>query len=218
MRLYVDTVDRREAEEAVRSGLVYGITSNPFLFRSGLDKPLLRLVEELLPYVGNEFHVQVPGRSGEEYFRNGQRVFELDPKRIVVKIPTHREGVEGMRLLKEVGVRVTATAVTTVHQAIAVALLGVDYVAPFMARADESGYSGSELIRGIAEVYRVHGVKTLIIAASIRNPVQVVEAFRAGAHAVTVKHSLFRELAESPASRRIIGQMNEIWSRTELGW
>ncbi|MCD6195681.1 MAG: hypothetical protein J7J82_02730 [Staphylothermus sp.] len=218
MKLYVDTIVLNEIKDAMSSGFVYGITSNPFLFKNGLKKPYRELIEELAPYVKNEFHVQVPGRTHEEYIRNAHRIYDIDPGKIFVKIPASREGIKAMKALKETGVRITATAVTSVTQAIVLALLGADYVAPFVTRLDESGYDGLETLKDIIEIYRNHNVKTKILAASIRTSRQVIEAYRLGAYGVTVKYSLFAKLIDSPASQEIIKQMDNIWDKTPLGW
>ena len=218
MKLYVDTIVLDEIKDAMNSGYVYGITSNPFLFKNGLKKSYRELIEELAPYVRNEFHVQVPGRNHEEYIQYAHRIYDIDPSKIFVKIPTSREGIKAMKILKETGVRITATAVTSVTQAIAVALLEVDYAAPFVTRLDESGYNGLEILKDIIEIYRNNNIKTKIIAASIRTPRQVIEAYKLGAYGVTIKYDMFTKLVDSPISQEIIKQMNNIWDKTPLGW
>lgn len=211
VRLYVDSIVKSEIIEAIGSGFVYGVTSNPFIFSNDVKTSLKKLVEELTPYVGNEFHVQVPGRNCDEYVKNALTIYNIDPKKIVIKIPMHSEGVKAIKMLKEMGVRVTVTAITNVGQAIVAALLGADYVAPFIARVEESGYSGIDVIKMIVEMYRVHRVRTLVLAASIRTPMQLVNAFIAGASCATVKYSLLKSIVDSAVSNRIISQMNEIW-------
>lgn len=216
LRLYIDSIVKDEIIEAMESGFIYGVTSNPFILGSSVKKSLKSLVEELIPYVGNEFHVQVPGKNSDEYVRNAIAIHSIDAKKIVIKIPMHNEGVKAMKMLKEMGVRVTATAVTNVGQAILAALLNVDYVAPFVARVEESGYSGIDLIREIVEVYRVHRVRTLVLAASIRTPIQLIEVFKAGADCATVRYSIIRSFIESAVSNRIINQMNEFWKEIKV--
>ncbi len=216
MRLYIDSIMKNEIVEAIESGFIYGVTSNPFIFSNNLKISLKSLVEELIPYIGNEFHVQVPGRDSSEYVKNALTIFNIDPKKVVIKIPMHSEGVKAMKMLKEVGVRITATAITNVIQGIVAALLGVDYVAPFIARVDESGYSGVELVKQLAEIYRIHKAKTLILAASIRTLTQLVNAFRAGADCATIKYSIFKNVVESDISSKIIFQMNEIWKEIKV--
>ena len=68
----------------------------------------------------------------------------------------------------------------------------------------------------MAEIYRIHKVKTSILAASIRTPIQLVNAFRAGADCATIKYSLFKNIVESTISNRIIFQMNEIWKKIRV--
>ncbi len=216
MRLYVDTVDPREIDEAMGSGVVYGVTSNPFLYAERGVESLRSLVEELEPHVRNELHVQVPGRRNSELVDNALMVYEVNPRKIVVKIPAIAEGFKAMRQLKERGVRVTATAVTTASQAILASLVGADYVAPYVGRVDEAGYGGMELLRTIIEIYRAQRTDTMILAASMRSPGQVVEAYRLGADAVTVKYSMFRRLMESQLTEAIMRQVDDIWRGIRL--
>lgn len=43
-----------------------------------------------------------------------------------------------------------------------------------------------DLVRQIAEIYRVQDFRTKVLAASIRNPLHVVDAALAGAHGATM--------------------------------
>lgn len=53
-----------------------------------------------------------------------------------------------------------------------------------------------ELVRTIAESFDVHGIATEIIAASVRHPIHVVEAARAGAHIATVPYALVIQMVK----------------------
>ena len=53
---------------------------------------------------------------------------------------------------------------------------------------------GMELVRTIAEIFEVHEINTEIIAASVRHPIHVIEAARAGAHIATVPHALVKKI------------------------
>jgi transaldolase len=213
MRLYVDTIILDEIKKAMESGFVYGITCNPFLFKNKLNKPFKKLIEDLVPHIKNEFHVQVPGHNRDELIKNAYEIYEIDPKKIIIKIPISSENVTVVKILKENDIKVTGTAVTSIAQAIVLALLNVDYIAPFVSRLDEAGYNGMSILKNIIEIYRINNVKTKIIAASIRTLKQVISAYKLGADAVTVKYDLFIRLIDSGFSHDIINQMNNVWSK-----
>lgn len=60
---------------------------------------------------------------------------------------------------------------------------------------DDNGIvSGIDLVRQIAEMFRIHHLKTEVLAASLRNARQVREAALAGAHIATVPFPVFKEL------------------------
>ena len=69
---------------------------------------------------------------------------------------------------------------------------GATYVSPFIGRLDDNSVAGLEVIRSIAEVYRVQQVKkTQILAASIRDVYKVSRAFWNGANIVTMPPKIF---------------------------
>ena len=45
------------------------------------------------------------------------------------------------------------------------------------------------LLEHIAEIFAIHGIETEIIAASVRNPIHVIEAALAGADISTIPYS-----------------------------
>ncbi|MGC8987986.1 transaldolase family protein [Infirmifilum sp.] len=214
MRIYLDSINPEEIKWAVENRLVYGVTMNPFLLK-GVDtkkRSFIELIMELEPLVENEFHIQVPGINADELVKNALRVFSINEKKIVIKIPATEEGILAASILKRKGVRVTLTAVTTVNQALVANQIGVDYIAPFVTRVYELGGDGISLIKQIASIYKLNNSTTKIIAASIRSREQIVRAFLAGADAVTVKFDLLRKVLKSKKTSEIVEEMNKIWS------
>ena len=92
------------------------------------------------------------------------------------------------------GVRVNMTLVFTVEQAILCALAGATYVSPFIGRLDDNGGDGIGLIRDITTVFCHKGIKTKILAASIRDSRTVGKAFAVGAHICTVPVTVFDDM------------------------
>ncbi len=57
---------------------------------------------------------------------------------------------------------------------------------------------GIDLIEEIAEIFDIHGIETEIIAASIRNPIHVIDCARAGAQIATVPYKVLEQMTKHP--------------------
>ena len=95
------------------------------------------------------------------------------------------------KVLSDDGVRVNVTLIFNAAQAILASKAGATYVSPFIGRLDDNSVAGLEVVRSISEVYRVQGVKTQILAASIRDVYKVSRSFWNGAHIVTMPPKIF---------------------------
>ena len=72
--------------------------------------------------------------------------------------------------------------------------------------------NGLILIKDISEIFEVHGIRTEIIAASIRNPIHVIEAARLGAHIGTVPPAVIRTLLKHPLTDAGIEKFIADWN------
>jgi transaldolase len=70
----------------------------------------------------------------------------------------------------------------------------------YVASGGETRDAGARLIFEIANVYANYGITTEILAASIRNPVQVTECLLAGADILTVPANVLATVADHPLS------------------
>ena len=71
---------------------------------------------------------------------------------------------------------------------------------------------GMDLVRDIAEIFAVHGIETEIIAASVRNPIQVIEAAKAGADIATVPHNLVMQMIKHPLTDQGLEKFKADWA------
>ena len=70
-----------------------------------------------------------------------------------------------------------------------------------------------DLIKQIDEIYDKHEVETEILAASIRNPIEVPNAFRMGADVVTMPIDIFSKLYDHVLTKQGLDKFNEDWSQ-----
>ncbi len=75
---------------------------------------------------------------------------------------------------------------------------GATYVSPFIGRLDDIGNEGMNIIYDIVQIFDIHDIDTEIIAASIRHPIHVTEAAKAGAHIATVPYKVFLQMLNHP--------------------
>jgi transaldolase len=83
-------------------------------------------------------------------------------------------------------------------QAILAAKAGATYLSPFVGRVDDISWDGIALIEEISEIYNIQGYATEILAASIRTPLHIVQAAKAGADVVTCPLSSIMGLLKHP--------------------
>ena len=101
------------------------------------------------------------------------------------------------------------------QQALLAARAGATYVSPFLGRLDDIGSDGMILIRDIVEIFNVHGIKTEIIAASVRNPIHVMEAAKAGAHIATIPYGVIKQMINHPLTTAGIERFMADWAGLE---
>ena len=118
-----------------------------------------------------------------------------------------------LQKVKEIAEK-TITNVTLIFsapQALLAARAGATYVSPFLGRLDDIGQEGMALIEEIAEIFSIHEIPTEIIAASIRNPMHVSNAARAGSHIATVPYKVIKQMIGHPLTTIGIERFLKDW-------
>ncbi len=190
MRFFIDTANVDEIRAANDLGIISGVTTNPSLIaREGRD--FKAVIEEITSIVDGPISGEVKATTvkAEDMIREGREIAALHPN-MVVKIPMTLEGLKATHALNKYGIKTNVTLIFSPAQALLAARAGATYVSPFVGRLDDISYNGIDLISSIAEIFEIHDIETQIIAASIRNPVHVVEAAEAGAHIATVPYNI----------------------------
>jgi transaldolase len=90
---------------------------------------------------------------------------------------------------------------------------GATYVSPFLGRLDDIGEVGVNLVADICEIFDVHSLNCGVIAASIRNPVHVLEAAKIGADFATVPFSVLNQLSSHPLTTAGIERVLADWKK-----
>lgn len=198
MKFFIDTADIEEIRAAVDMGVICGVTTNPSLIaRTGRDfsSVVAEIAEILDGPISGEVKAETADASG--MISEGREIARIHPN-MIIKIPMTAEGLAAVKTLSSEGIRCNVTLVFTANQALLAAAAGAAYVSPFLGRLDDISTSGIELIRVISKIFRVHGLKTEIIAASIRNPMHVTDCALAGADIATVPLGVLNAMTRHP--------------------
>lgn len=198
MKFFIDTADVEEIKKAYEMGIICGVTTNPSLIaKEGRD--FVQVVKEIAETIDGPVSGEVKATTIEakEMIEEGRSIAKIH-KNMVVKIPMTVEGLKACKVLSAEGIRTNVTLIFSVNQALLAARAGASYVSPFLGRLDDINVRGMDLIREIAEVFKIAGIETEIIAASVRNPLHVTDCALAGADIATVPYKVLVQMTEHP--------------------
>jgi transaldolase len=213
MRFFIDTANLGEIRAAMEMGLVDGVTTNPSLMaREASDwREIAREICQLVP---GPISLEVIALDAEGMVREGRDLMQYGPH-VVVKVPMTAEGLKAVRILKSMNIETNVTLVFSAAQALLAAKAGAAYVSPFLGRLDDVGQDGMELVHQILTIFSNYGFSTQIIAASIRNPLHVIDAAMAGAHIATVPFKILTQLLQHPLTDKGIDAFLQDWKKKE---
>ncbi len=191
---------------------VRGVTTNPTIISREKSEffPMLFEIREIIG--DRQLHVQVTAECSEEMLCEAETITEKLGKDTYVKVPVNEEGIKTIKILKQNGYNVTATAIYTIQQAMLASSVGADYVAPYFNRMCNLNYDAKAVISDMAELFGIHGKNTKILAASFKNTNQIMEALSAGADAVTASPELYSKMLENPAVFSAIETFRNDWT------
>ena len=190
-------------------GVICGVTTNPSLIaKEGRD--FVEVVKEITSIVDGPISAEVISLEHEKMVEEALELAKIH-KNIVIKIPMCAEGLKAVKILSAKKIKTNVTLIFSAAQALLAARAGASYVSPFLGRLDDIGSEGMTLIRDIADIFAVHGIETEIIAASIRNPIHVIEAAKAGCDIATVPYKVIVQMINHPLTEKGIERFLKDW-------
>ena len=198
MKFFVDTANVEEIKKANDMGIICGVTTNPSLIaKEGRD--FAEVIKEITDIVDGPISGEVKATTvdAEGMIAEGREIAKIHPN-MVVKIPMTVEGLKSVKVLNAEGVKTNVTLVFSAAQALLAARAGASYVSPFLGRLDDISMPGIDLIYEITEIFQMHDIETEIIAASIRNPIHVIDCAKAGADIATVPYKVLEQMTKHP--------------------
>ncbi|MBN2401041.1 MAG: transaldolase [Spirochaetes bacterium] len=159
MKIFIDSADLDEINQAYGWGVADGITTNPSLLKKAVDKriasgnklDLETYIKDILKTAKNTpVSLEVTEITAGRMIEQGKKIFDMfNPvaNNVNIKIPvnpafknedeTHFDGIEAVRKLSAEGIPVNCTLVFTPEQALLAAKAGAKYISPFAGRVDD---------------------------------------------------------------------------------
>lgn len=213
MKLFLDTANQAEVEQAVAMGVIDGVTTNPSLVAKESGDYLAR-AKYFCELVDGPISVEVLASDKDGMLAEARELAKIDP-RIVIKLPLTAESLQAMKILSQEGIRVNATLIFSANQALLAAQAGARYVSPFVGRLNDIGQDGMTLIEEIRMIFDNSNYDTEIIVASIRNPRQVTEAAMIGADIATIPFKILQQMISHPQTDLGIAKFEADWQKRQ---
>ena len=219
VKLFLDTANIEEIREINRWGVLGGVTTNPSLVAKEADDPE-RVWKEILTEVEGPISLETTELEPEAMYQQGLDLAQMAPN-AVVKVPMTPEGLGVGKRLTDEGIKINVTLVFSPAQAILAAEIGAYIVSPFLGRLDDVASDGMDALRKICDIYEIQGYDTLVLAASLRHPMHIVESALAGADIATMPFAVFKQLVKHPLTdaglEKFLGDWKALKQELEKG-
>ena len=233
--LFVDTANVYEIQKIANwtGGLLDGVTTNPTLVkqewkRRGLEitgdykervKASIPIWQEIcesgVRYVNIEITSTDHATMLEEiYFIRFECGMEKYYGQCVFKFPCTPNGLLALGMAKEKSsaFKGNVTLVFQPSQAVLAAKAGALFVSPFVGRLDDISEDGMAMAEKIISIYRKYSFETMVLVASIRNPIHVLRAFETGADVVSMPPETFWQLYKHPLTDIGLEKFSKDWN------
>lgn len=192
MKLFLDTANLADIQQAAATGLLDGVTTNPTLIvKSGQD--FTTTIRSICELVDGPVSAEVTVSDSAGMVNQGTSLAKIH-RNVVVKVPMTGEGLLACQALRRRKIQVNVTLIFTPTQALLAAKAGATFVSPFAGRLDDIGEDSVKMIAEIRQMYDQYCFSTQILFASVRSIAHVKEAALMGCDAVTMPPDIFHAL------------------------
>ena len=192
MKIFMDTANVEEISRFVDWGVVYGVTTNPSLIAK-TGRTQAEVIPEIAKLVEGPVSAEVISTECQGMVEEARKLVQI-AENIVIKIPCIPEGLKAVKILSAEGIKTNVTLVFSMSQALMAARAGATYVSPFIGRLDDIGEDGVLLVKNIVEAFKLYGIETEVIAASIRNLAHVDAVMLTGCQIATIPTKVLEKM------------------------
>ena len=192
MKIFMDTANVEEIKQYVDWGVVYGVTTNPSLIaKSGRTQA--EVIPEIAALVSGPVSAEVISTECAGMVEEARKLAKIAGN-VVIKIPCIPEGLKAVKILSAEGIKTNVTLVFSMAQALLAARAGATYVSPFIGRLDDINQDGVKLVDNIVKAFKLYGIETEVIAASIRNIEHVEKVMLTGCQIATIPTKVLAQM------------------------
>ena len=210
MKIFLDTADTNVIKEYFETGLVDGVTTNPTLIMKSGRNPE-EVYQEIKDIGVEDISMEVMGTAAEMY-HEGRRLHMKFGDVATIKVPCTRDGLSVCKQLSDEGIKVNVTLIFCASQAVLAAKAGATYVSPFVGRLDDQSVAGLEVVRSISELYRIHGIRTQVLSASIRSVQRAIRSWYNGAEICTMPPKVFDQMYDHILTDKGLEIFDQDWA------
>ena len=214
MHIFLDTANIDQIRHTVKLGLISGVTTNPSLVAKEGSSNLKSRILEICSLVDGSVSVEVLSLDVEGMIKEARELASWH-KNVTVKIPVSEAGYEAVSVLSRENIKTNLTLCFSPTQTLLGARAGATYVSPFVGRLDDIGHRGMDVVSETVEIFTKYNLKTQVIAASIRHPLHVLEAAKAGSHIATVPYDVLMKMMKHPLTDIGIARFIEDWKKVK---
>ena len=171
---------------------MYGVTTNPSLIaKSGRTQA--EVIPEIAALVSGPVSAEVISTECAGMVEEARKLAKI-ASNVVIKIPCIPEGLKAVKILSAEGIKTNVTLVFSMSQALLAARAGATFVSPFIGRLDDIKQDGVQLVDNIVKAFKLYGIETEVIAASIRNIQHVEKVMLTGCQIATIPTKVLAQM------------------------
>ena len=204
MKIFMDTANVEEIKQYVDWGVVYGVTTNPSLIaKSGRTQA--EVIPEIAALVSGPVSAEVISTECAGMVEEARKLAKIAGN-VVIKIPCIPEGLKAVKILSAEGIITNVTLVFSMSEALLAVRAGATYVSPFIGRLDDINQDGVKLVDNIVKAFKLYGIETEVIAASIRNIEHVEKVMLTGCQIATIPTKVLAQMINHPLTDKGLAQ------------
>lgn len=210
MKIFLDSANLLDVENALARGHISGITTNPSLLAKEPKANFYEHIKKIVKLIeadgrGLPLSVEVFATKPDEMIAQAQDIVQqIAYPQLNIKVPIGWDELKVIYALSKLGIKVNCTCMFTEEQCVLAANSGASYLSIFHCRLKDVGGDPVKVIAGTRRILDQAGHKAEIIVGSIRMQSDVLEAHLAGGHIVTVGAKVIEQMSAHPATDKSV--------------
>jgi transaldolase len=213
VKIFVDTANLQDIEEALQRGFASGITTNPSILSKEERRDFTTHIRDIIGLLNRykskiSLSVELFTTDPDDMMLQADNFLDAfgDYEALAIKVPIGWNELRVIHHLRQRGARVNCTCCMSYNQAIMAARAGANYVSLFWGRIRDTGYDAASVVSEVHRTFKEWGSSSEIIVGSIRQMIDVNEAIQAGADIVTVPPKFLPLMCAHPKTDEAVAQ------------